>query len=149
MDILKRAVGVFLIVVGVVVALHTIVEPLYHTTSDAQPYAPLWNILDPIMAVAIVLTAIFGYIRKREVDGSGGATITREFLGANIVFYGIIFVGIMFFWNWFNQISPAYATVGTDVVSMTWIIIECCIASPIGRDGHIHAQSRGCLSANT
>ena len=133
--------GVLLvIVVGVVVALHTIVEPLYHTTSDAQPYAPLWNILDPIMAVAIVLTVIFAYIRKRDVDGSGGATITREFLGANIVFYGIIFVGIMFFWNWFNQTQPRirHRRNGCGLDDMDYH--RCCIASPIGRDGHIHAQ---------
>ena len=149
MDILKRAVGVFLIVVGVVVALHTIVEPLYHTTSDAQPYAPLWNILDPIMAVAIVLTVIFAYIRKRDVDGSGGATITREFLTANTIFYGILFVGIMFFWNWFNQLSPAYATVGNGCGLDDMDYHRCCIASSVGRNGHIHAQSRGCLSVNT
>ena len=43
MDIIKRIVGIILVIVAVVVALHTIVEPLYHATSDAQPYAPLWN----------------------------------------------------------------------------------------------------------
>ena len=135
MDILKRAVGVFLIVVGVVVALHTIVEPLYHTTSDAQPYAPLWNILDPIMAVAIVLTVIFAYIRKRDVDGEGGATITREFLTANTIFYGILFVGIMFFWNWFNNLSSAFNAVGSDTVSMTWIIIDAALPLLLGAMG--------------
>jgi hypothetical protein len=41
----------------------------------------------------------------------------------------------MFFWNWFNQISPAYATVGTDVVSMTWIIIDAALPLLLGAMG--------------
>ena len=135
MDTLKKIIGVLLIIAAAVVAIHTVVEPLYHASTDAQPYAPLWNILDPIMAVAIVLTVIFGYIRKRNACNEAGTSVTREFLSANVVFYGIIFVGIMFFWNWFNLLSPAFTAVGADAVSLAWIIIDAALPLLLGAMG--------------
>ena len=42
---LKRISGVILIVMAVAVAVQTIVEPLYHTSSEGQPYSrfgPSW-----------------------------------------------------------------------------------------------------------
>ena len=135
MDMLKKIIGILLIVVAAVVAIHTVVEPLYHASSETQPYAPLWNILDPIMAVAIVLTIIFGFIRKRSACNEAGTSVTREFLSANVVFYGIIFVGIMFFWNWFNLLSPAFTAVGADAVSLAWIIIDAALPLLLGAMG--------------
>lgn len=135
MDMLRKIIGILLIVVAAIVAIHTIVEPLYHASTDAQPYAPLWNVLDPIMAVAIVLTIIFGYIRKRDACSEAGTTITREWLSANVVFYGIIFIAIMFFWNWFNLLSPAFTAVGADAVSLAWIIIDAALPLLLGAMG--------------
>lgn len=135
MDMLRKIIGVLLIVVAAAVAIHTVVEPLYHATTDAQPYAPLWNILDPIMAVAIVLTVIFGYIRKRDACNEDGTTITREWLSANVVFYGIIFIGIIFFWNYFNLLRPAFTAIGADAVSMAWIIIDAALPLLLGAMG--------------
>ena len=96
MDMLKRMSGLFLIAIAVVVAVHAMVEPLYHTSSEAQMYSPLWVILNPFMVLAVVLGLIFGCIRKRGVDRAGGSgAITREFLAANTLFYGFLFVGIL------------------------------------------------------
>ena len=132
MDMLKKIIGIFLIVVGVMVAIHTIVEPLYYASSDAQPNAPLWNILDPIMALAVILTIIFGHIRKRNACAENETVVTREFLSANVVFYGIVFIGIIFFWNWFNLLSPAFNAVGPDTISLTWIIIDAALPLLLG-----------------
>ena len=117
---LRQIVGVVLIVVGVVVAVHAVVEPLYHVSTEASPDSLIWSIIDPFMALAVVLGVIFGYIRKRGVDHDGGAPITREYLAANTLFYGFLFVGILFFWNWFNLLSPAYTAVGPETVSLVW-----------------------------
>ena len=38
---LRRILGVVLIVIGVVVAVHTVVEPLYYASSGASPYSPV------------------------------------------------------------------------------------------------------------
>ena len=72
MDTLKRISGIFLVLMAVAVAVHTVVEPLYHTSSKGQPYSPLWDILDPLMALAIALGVIFGYLRKKAADSEGG-----------------------------------------------------------------------------
>ena len=117
---LRQIVGVVLIVVGVVVAVHAVVEPLYYVSTEASPDSLIWSIIDPFMALAVVLGVIFGYIRKRGVDHDGGAPITREYLAANTLFYGFLFVGILFFWNWFNLLSPAYTAVGPETVSLVW-----------------------------
>ena len=135
MDMLKKIIGILLIITAAAVAIHTVIEPLYHTTSDAQPYAPLWDILDPIMAIAIVLTIVFGFIRKRSACNAAGTSVTREFLSSNVVFYGIVFIGIMFFWNWFNLLRPAFNAVGADTVSLAWIIIDATLPLLLGAMG--------------
>jgi len=135
MDMLRKIIGILLIVVAAAVAIHTVIEPLYHASSDAQPYSPLWNILDPFMAVAIILTIIFGYIRKRDACNEAGTAITREWLSANVLFYGIIFIGIMFFWNYFNLLSPSFTAVGPDAASIAWIIIDSALPLLLGAMG--------------
>ena len=121
---LRQIVGVVLIVVGVVVAVHAVVEPLYYVSTEASPDSLIWSIIDPFMALAVVLGVIFGYIRKRGVDLESGAPVTREYLAANTLFYGFLFVGILFFWNWFNLLSPGYTAVGPDTVSLVWGFIN-------------------------
>ncbi len=124
MNALKRISGLFLVVMAVAVAVHTVVEPLYHTSSEGQPYSPFWNILNPLMAVAIVLGVLFGYSRKKAADNAEDSTVSREFVAANVQFYGFLCVGIMFFWNWFILYSPAFTAIGADTASLVWILID-------------------------
>jgi hypothetical protein len=125
MDTFRRIVGVVLIVTAVVVAVHTVIEPLYYTSTEASPYSPHWGKINPLMVLAVVLGVIFGYIRKRSVDREGGdAPVTREFLAANTLFYGFLFVGILFFWNWFILLSPAFTAAGGNTASLVWILID-------------------------
>ena len=130
---LKQIIGAILTIVGVAVAIHTIVEPLYHVSTEGQPYSPLWSILDKLMALAIALGLIFGYIRKKGVDG--GDAITREYLAANTLFYGLLFVGILFFWNWFNLLSSTFTAIGEETVSLVWILIDASLPLLLGAMG--------------
>ena len=57
--------GVALVIVGVAVAVHTIIEPLYHVSSEVNPYSLIWTAINPATALAVVLGMIFGYARKR------------------------------------------------------------------------------------
>lgn len=118
---LRKICGVYLFAVAVLLAVHTVVEPLYHASGPGQPYSPFWTILNPLTALAIVLGAVFSYTRKRSVAGEA---VTREFLVANTLFYGFLFIGIMFFWNWFNLLSPAFTAIGDETVSLVWIVID-------------------------
>ena len=82
MNMLRRIVGLFLVVIAAVVAVHMIVEPLYHASSEGDPYSPIWNTINPFMALAVVLGVVFATIRKRGIDREGGgAAVTREFSG--------------------------------------------------------------------
>ena len=133
---LKRTVGVFLTAMAAAVAVHTVVEPLYHVSRDGQPYSPVWSILNPLMGLAIVLGLILGWRRKQEADGQGGETgVTREYLAANTQLYGLLCVGILFFWNWFNLLMPDWSAPGDDTVALVWILIDATLPLLLGAMG--------------
>ena len=120
---LKKIIGMYLILVAVLVGAHTVIEPLYHVSTEARPYSAAWDILNPMMIVALLLALVFAYQRKNGVDKDQGAS-TREFIAANTLFYGFLFVSILFFWNWFNLHSPEYTAIVGETVSLVWIVID-------------------------
>ena len=134
MDIFNRVAGVFLIAMAVLVAVHTVVEPLYYTSETGQPYSPVWDVLNPVIALALLLGLRTAYIRKKAVDGDG-AEVTRAYLAANTLFYGFLFVGIMFLWNWFTLLSPVYAAPGIDTAATVWILIDASLPLLLGAMG--------------
>ena len=121
----QRIGGTFLVLVAVAVAVHTVVEPLYHASADGQPYSPLWTILDPLMVASVAVGGIFAWLRKRTAGGQrAGDAVTRLWLAANTWFYGLLAVAIMLLWNWFNLLSPRFTAVGDETASLVWIIID-------------------------
>ena len=122
MEALKRVIGVVLILIAAIVAIHTVIEPVYHTSTENQPYSSAWNWINWLSAISIILGLIFGYIRmSRAGDGSSGP----EFIAANTLFYGFLFAAILFFWNWFGiQNFAKDFTVSADVRSLVWIIFD-------------------------
>ena len=122
---MRRICGVVLVVMAVVVAGHTVLEPLYYTSTDESPYSPVWGILGWIMMLPLALGVCFGYARKKAVEASGGdGPVTRELLAANVHFYGGLFLGIIFLLNWFAQITPTFTAIGGDTVSLVWIVLD-------------------------
>ena len=63
MAALKRIIGVVLIVIAAIVAIQTVFEPIYHTSTDDSPYSSAWDYINPLSAISIILGVIFGYIR--------------------------------------------------------------------------------------
>ena len=122
MEALKRVIGVILILIAAIVAIHTVIEPLYHTSSADQPYSSAWNWINWLSAISIILGLIFSYIRmSRAGDGSSGP----EFIAANTLFYGFLFTGILFFWNWFGlHNKETFTAASTDVRSLVWILFD-------------------------
>ena len=127
--------GGVLLAIGAVVAVHTIIEPLYHMSSAASPYSPMWRIMDPLEALAVVLGVIGGSRRTRRVAHDGAAPITREWLAANALFYGFLCVGILCFWNWCNLLRPACTAVGTDTSDVVWGCINAALPLVAGTLG--------------
>ena len=123
MEALKRVIGVFLILIAAIVAIHTVIEPVYHTSSDAQPNSSVWDWINPLTAISIILGLIFGYIRmSRASDSSRGP----EFIAANVQFYGFLFVALLFFWNWFgiSGVGKEFTPVSDDNRTLIWIILD-------------------------
>ena len=123
MGALKRVIGVVLILIAAIVAIHTVIEPVYHTSSDAQPYSSAWDWINWLSAISIILGLIFGYIR---MSGAGESSSGSEFIAANALFYGFLFAGILFFWNWFgiSNVGQDFTAVSADVRSLVWIIFD-------------------------
>ena len=126
MDMIRRISGIVFVGVAVAVVVHTVVEPLYHVSSESGVYSRLiWDILNPFMLLTIVLGVIFGYIRMRDASSEeSDRMITCEYLTANTLFYGFLFVGILFCWNWFNTLTPEFTAVGADTLNLVWILID-------------------------
>lgn len=137
----KKIIGIYLILVAVLVGVHAVVEPLYHVSTEARPYSPAWDILNAMMIVALVLGLVCAYLRKSSADNDGGG-VTREYLTANTLFYGFLFVSILFFWNWFNLRSPAFTAIGDDAVSLVWIVIDALLPLVTGAMG-VHLARGG------
>ena len=123
MEALKRVIGIVLILIAAIVAIHTVIEPIYHTSSEAQPYSSTWDWINPLSAISIILGLIFGYIRMSRAGESGSGP---EFIAANTLFYGFLFIAILFFWNWFgiSGVGKEFAGASADVRSLVWIIVD-------------------------
>lgn len=126
MEGLKRFIGVVLIVIAVIVALQTILEPIYHTSSTeegANKYSSTWDYINPLSAISIILGLIFGYIR---LSGVGADSSVQEFIAANTLFYGFIFIAIIFFWNWFGimEFASDFTGVSHSTRGLVWILVD-------------------------
>jgi uncharacterized membrane protein HdeD (DUF308 family) len=120
METLKRVIGVVLILIAAIVAIHTVIEPVYHS-GDTNSSAWYW--INLLSAISIILGLIFGYIRmSRAGDGSSGP----EFVAANTIFYGFLFTAILFFWNWFgiSGVGQDFTAVSADTRGLVWIIFH-------------------------
>ena len=63
---LKSCAGWALILAGLLVAGHMVVEPLYHATDPEMPVNPVWEAINPVMAAAILLGCGVAWGRKRR-----------------------------------------------------------------------------------
>ncbi|MDE0424825.1 MAG: hypothetical protein OXN25_08165 [Candidatus Poribacteria bacterium] len=123
METLKRIIGVVLIVIAAIVAIQTVLEPIYHTSTTDSPNSSTWDYINPLSLISIILGVIFGYIRMSR---AGEDASVQEFIAANTLFYGFMFAAIIFLWNWFG-ISGAgqdFTAVSSDTRGLIWIIFD-------------------------
>ena len=97
MTTVARLLAVYLSVVALAVAVHFIAVPLYHPGGD-EPY-PIWDVLNYFTGAAVLIALLASGAAKWRADAAGGADAVA-FLTANVVFYGVLALGILFFWNW-------------------------------------------------
>ena len=123
MEVLKKVIGIVLILIAAIVAIHTVIEPLYHTSTVDNLNSPTWGYINIISAISIVLGLIFSYIRMNNV---GKNSSVQEFIAANTLFYGFMFAAIIFFWNWFGIIEAGknFTAVTPETRSIVWIFFD-------------------------
>ena len=120
----RQIIGVILIVIAAIVAIHTVIEPLYFDSSTtASGYnEPVWFVIDILSAIGCVMGVVLGFLRKRAVDAEGGITWDR--LAASVLFYGFVFAAIIFFWSWFNLLSPKFTAIEVAASNVIWILYD-------------------------
>ena len=104
MDVLKRILAVFLVAIGVVVALNLILTPVYH---DGSPEYPLWRIVNWFMAVGVLVALVVNLWRRRTL--AKDASIL-EYVRTSVAFYGTIVLTMLFFWEWLWTLNPESET---------------------------------------
>ena len=127
MSILVRAVAAYLVLVGAAIAVNFVLTPVYHPGGD-EPFT-LWEILNWFMAAAIVLTLVSSYAYKRRIDGDESADVKR-FIEANTVFHVTIVVFLLFFFNWFSNLSP-----NNEPDGQVWTIVDTVMPIVLGVTG--------------
>ena len=102
MQLVSRALSLFLLMMAVAVGMHYIITPLY---DDGSTGFPVWNILNWPMAVAVVaafLTNLSNWLRR--LSESAQSTGAIEWLQVNFRFYSSLVLMLWFFNNWFAEL---------------------------------------------
>ena len=117
MDSIKRVVGILLVIHGGACGVFTIIEHLFQAATGLADselgYSPVWMYLDPATAVGVALGvgfALRGKLamqRERRDGGSGNGGVTRAYLEANVLFYGFLFVAILFYRLFFGDLTES------------------------------------------
>ena len=118
MEMLRKPLSVVLGLMAVAVLFHFVLSPFYEDSVDP---ISVWHVLNWFMAVGVIATLVTTYVHKRGVGADGSDT--NSFICVNVVFYAAAFLAILFFWNWFDDL-----TVGEDGQSQTrrnfWVLID-------------------------
>lgn len=127
MTIAIRIVAAYLVLLAVAVAVNFIATPLYHPGGD-EPYT-VWEVLNWFMAVGIVITTAVTFRAKRFVDADDSADLKR-YLRASVLFYVSALVLMVFFWNWFSDLSPDNSPDG-----QFWVVVDTVMPLVTGATG--------------
>ena len=131
---LKKLVGAYLVVVGVVVAVFFIVNSLLVDSIDVPN---VWYVLDVLMLVGLVLALIFNYMRKREVETQDqNGSVTRPYLESNVLFYLTAGVTILFLHNWFSLLANGADSLdGNHQAWVIWATVDTLLPIAFGISG--------------
>ena len=95
MNTAQRVLAVYLLVVGLAVAVNFVATPFYHEGGDDYP---VWDVLNWFMAAAMVIAVVASFIEKRRSCQAGDDL--KRHVDANVVFYAAVVVLLLFLANW-------------------------------------------------
>ena len=98
-----RFLSVYLALTGIAVAVHFMIYPLYaydDSGESGEGELAVWLVFDWFMAAGLFLMLITTLAAKRAANTDHDA-VTREWLVANLMFYGTVILALAFVPNWF------------------------------------------------
>ena len=125
MNAVRRIVGALLILTAAAVAFFAIFDPIFEDALFVWPY------LNPIMFVALALGTSVAFHIKRDAASSVESSAMRR-LEAGALFYGFLFVGILFMSNWLNAI---FDDSQRDARFLVWYFINAILPVMLGYCG--------------
>lgn len=115
MNVLKRFLGAYSLVMAAAVAVFFCITPLY---DDGSTGYPTWVILNWLMTPAVVIACWAGITWKLELNkAAGGESDLKQYIGVNALFYSALILGLWFFSNWLADM------VGEEV-ELLWSFID-------------------------
>ena len=126
METLRKPLAVILGLTALAVLFHFVLSPFY---DDVVESGDVWNVLNWFMAFGVIVALILTYLAKKEV---GREDDTNTYLRVNVGFYAAATLTVLFFWNWFDDM-----TVGEAGQSQTrlffWVVINTLFVIMMGR----------------
>ncbi len=138
MDMLKRVLGVFLVVTGIAVALNLILTPVYH---DGSAEYPVWKILNLFMAAGVLVTLVVTFLRRRAPGNEEAGIFER--VQVSMDYYGAIVLTMLFFWGWLWTLNPDSETGGAvtshliyfPITDALYVVLALATGSRLWKDG--------------
>ena len=99
METLRKPLAVILGLTALAVLLHFVLSPFYE---DVVESGDVWNVLNWFMAFGVIVALVLTNLAKRDV---GREDDTNTYIRANVGFYAAAALAVLFFWNWFDDMT--------------------------------------------
>lgn len=127
MDALRKPVGAYLVLVAIAVAVFFIINPLLDDSIEVQD---VWYVLDILMVIALALGLLYAYLGKRAVDAEDG--LNRAYLEANVIFFAVAAVTVLFLHNWFSLIADGSLDANNHQAWVIWAFVDTALPLSLG-----------------
>ena len=123
--------GAYLVLVAIAVAVFFIINPLLADTIDVPK---VWGWLDILMVIALGLGLIYAYLGKQAADGAqSGDGVSRSYLEANVIFFAVAAVTILFLHNWFSLLADGPDSLdGNHQAWVIWAAVDTALPIVLG-----------------
>lgn len=131
MEGLRKLAGAYLVLVAVVVAGFFIINPFLTDTIEVQD---VWDVLNVLMAVALALGLLFAFLGKRRVEAEQSSDgISRRYLEANVIFFSLVAVTVLFLHNWFSLLNGGRGSLeGNHQAWVLWAAVDTALPIVLG-----------------
>ena len=131
MDALRKPVGAYLVLVAIAVGVFFVINPLLVDSIDVPG---VWSVIDILMVIALALGLLFAYLGKQRVDAQqSGDGVSRAYLEANVTFFAVAAITVLFLHNWFSQLAGGADFLdGNHQAWVIWAVVDTALPIVLG-----------------